>query len=76
MISRKKIFVNIFPILCNFTNFSPIFFLDISEEEENADPKNNSLPTPPLNKKLKRKSRAVTNRRYTKDEDISNDEAK
>ena len=40
------------------------------------DPKNNSLPTPPLNKKLKRKSRAVANRRFTKDEDISNDEAK
>ena len=41
--------------------------VDISEEN-NEDSQNNSLPTPPLNKKLKRKSRAVTNQCFTKDE--------
>ena len=42
--------------------------VDISEEDNDEDSQNNSLPTPPFNKKLKRKSRAVTNQCFTKDE--------
>ena len=52
----------------------PLFFCSFPEnsvQEENADPKDNSLP-----RKLKRKSRVVTKRRFTKDDDLSNDEAK